>query len=249
VEFHQGSSYPSTITSQNSLSTKRLLSEISLPARAYRRKEGLTMTIYSTVVFIHVISAIGLFVALTAEGAILFRIRTVQNLAEARLFIRAFQRLRIIAIPSFLGILVGGLYLASNWGGGTFWIPFALGATLLIMLIGGLVTGRRVTRLEKALSSTENDVSVEALSAIKKDTALLLSYGLRGGLGLGIVFLMTAKPDLLGSLGALVAGCGAGLLGATWMRRTSNRIGTVGCPWSEARRLKMAQARLEEARS
>jgi hypothetical protein len=208
------------------------------------------MTIYSVVLFIHVVSAIGLFIALAAEGAILFRIRTAQSVEQVRFFIRAVQRLRIIAIPSFLGILVGGLYLASKWGGGTFWIPLALGATLLIMLIGGLVTGRRIARLKKVLSSTENDVSIKSLSAMTQDTALLLSYGLRAGLGLGIVFLMTTKPDLLGSLGAVAAGCGVGLLGAAWMRRTSNQIGTVGCLWSQARRLEPGQeTRFEEARS
>jgi hypothetical protein len=195
------------------------------------------MTIYSFVLFVHVVSAIGLFIALAAEGAIAFRIRSAQSLEQARFLVRAFQRLRIVAIPSFLGILVGGLYLASKWGRGTFWIPFALGATLLIMLIGGLITGRRIARLKKLLSSTENDGSPSGI----KDDALLLSYGLRAGLGLGIVFLMTAKPDLLGSLGALVAGCGAGLLAAAWMRQVSNRIGTVGCPLSQTRRLKAGQ--------
>jgi hypothetical protein len=59
---------------------------------------------------------------------------------------------------------------------------------------------------------------------------------------------MTAKPDLLGSLGALAAGCGAGLLGAAWVRRASNRIGTVRCLWSQTRPLKAGQkARFEEA--
>jgi hypothetical protein len=206
------------------------------------------MTIYSTVLFIHVVSAIGLFIALAAEGAIVFRIRTAQSVDETRFFVGVFQRLRIVTIPSFLGVLVGGLYLASKWGRGILWIPLALGATLLIMLIGGFVTGVRIARLRKVLSSAENDVSIEALLAMTKDTALLLSYGLRVGLGLGIVFLMTAKPDLLGSLGALAAGCGAGLLGAAWIRRASNRIGTVRCLWSQTRRLKAGQkARFEEA--
>jgi hypothetical protein len=206
------------------------------------------MTIYYTVLFIHVVSVIGLFIALAAEGAILFRIRTAQSVDETRFFVGAFQRLRIVAIPSFLGILVGGLYLASKWGRGTFWIPFALGATLLIMLIGGLVTGKRIARLRNALSSDEIDVPIKAISAKTKDNALLISYGLRAGLGLGILFLMTAKPDLPGSLGALAAGCGAGLLGAAWMRRASNRIGTVRCLWSQTRRLEAGQkARFEEA--
>jgi len=206
------------------------------------------MTIYYTVLFIHVVSVIGLFIALAAEGAILFRIRTAQSVDETRFFVGAFQRLRIVAIPSFLGILVGGLYLASKWGRGTFWIPFALGATLLIVLIGGLVTGKRIARLRNALSSDEIDLPIKAISAKTKDNALLISYGLRAGLGLGIVFLMTAKPDLPGSLGALAAGCGAGLLGAAWMRRASNRIGTVRCLWSQTRRLEAGQkARFEEA--
>ncbi len=123
------------------------------------------MTIYYTVLFIHVVSVIGLFIALAAEGAILFRIRTAQSVDETRFFVGAFQRLRIVAIPSFLGILVGGLYLASKWGRGTFWIPFALGATLLIMLIGGLVTGKRIARLRNALSSDEIDLPIKAISA------------------------------------------------------------------------------------
>jgi hypothetical protein len=206
------------------------------------------MTFYSTVLFIHVVSAIGLFIALAAEGAIVFRIRTARSVEEARFFIRVFQRLRIVAIPSFLGVLVGGMYLASKWGRGILWIPSALGATLLIMLIGGFVTGIRIARIGKVLSSTENDVSIEALLTMTKDTALLLSYGLRAGLGLGIVFLMTTKPDLLGSLGALAAGCGGGLLGAAWMRRASNRIGTVPCLWSPMRGLKAGEkARFEAA--
>src|SRR6267378_966696 len=133
------------------------------------------MTIYYTVLFIHVVSVIGLFIALAAEGAILFRIRTARSVDETQFFVGALQRLRIIAIPSFIGILIGGVYLASKWGRGTFWIPFALGATLLIMLIGGFVTGIRIARLKKVLLSAENDVSREALSAMTKDAVLLLS--------------------------------------------------------------------------
>jgi hypothetical protein len=190
------------------------------------------MTIYAVVLFIHVVSAIALFIALAAEGPLVFRIRSAQSVQEAHFFIRAFQRLRIIAIPSYLGVLLAGMYLASNWGGGTFWIPSALGATVLIMLLGGFVTGRRIARLKKVLLSTENDVSAEVLTTIAKDNALLLSYALRAGLGLGIVFLMTAKPGLTASLGAVSAGCAAGLLGALCMRRAFSRIAKGHCRWN-----------------
>lgn len=181
------------------------------------------MTIYSAVLFIHVISGIGLFLALAAEGAIVFRIRSAQSVGETRFFIRVFQRLRIIAIPSFLGVLLGGMYLASKWGRGIFWIPLALGGTLLIMLIGGLVTGRRIARLRKVLSNTENNAPMDAVSAMAKDRALLLSFGVRVGLSLGIVFLMTAKPGLVSSIVALGVGCIVGLFVVRRMRRIANR--------------------------
>jgi hypothetical protein len=132
------------------------------------------MTIYSVVLFIHVVSAIGLFVALAAEGVVLFRIRSAQSTEEARFFIGAFQRLRVIAIPAFLGILVGGLYLASKYGGGTFWIPLGLGATLLIMVVGGIVTGRKMFRLKSALSKTENVTSFDPIRTGRSDNALIL---------------------------------------------------------------------------
>jgi hypothetical protein len=208
------------------------------------------MTIYYAILFIHVVSAMGLFITLAAEGAIFFRIRAAESIDETQFFVRAFQRLRIVAIPCFLGVLVGGLYLASKWGRGTYWIPFALGATLLILLIGGLVTGIRMARLRNLLSSEVIDLPIEAIAAKTKENALLISYGLRAGLGLGIVFLMTAKPDLPGSLGALAAGCGAGLLGAAWMGRASNRVGTIPCLSSPTRRIDAGQkARWEQAQS
>jgi hypothetical protein len=180
------------------------------------------MTMYSAVLFVHVASAIAVFIVLAAEGAILFRLRSAQSMEETRFFVGALHHLRLVAIPAFLGVLVGGLYLGSKFGAGTYWIPSALAATLLIMLIGGFVTGRRTSRMRKALASDEIDMPVETISAMTKANALLISYGLRTGLAMGIVFLMTAKPELAPSLAALGAGCVLGLLMARGMRRISD---------------------------
>ena len=190
------------------------------------------MSIYSVILFIHVVSAIALFVGLTLEGGIFIRVRSAENLEQLRLFVRVFQRLRIIYIPSFVGILVGGLYLGSKYGGGTFWIPVALGSTLMIALVGGLVTGRRMARLEKALTNDQTTVSFPSMMAMSKDNALVVSYGLRIGLSLGIVFLMTTKPPLMPSLAAIGAGVVAGLIAAAGVPRISNRIGTSCGQWS-----------------
>src|ERR1700730_8601485 len=110
------------------------------------------ISVLSAVLFVHVLSAIALFAELALEAAILVRVRSAENIEQARASVRAFQRLRQIAIPAFLGVLAGGLYLASRYGSGTIWIPLSLAATLLIMLVGGLITGRRMARLQRELS-------------------------------------------------------------------------------------------------
>jgi hypothetical protein len=108
------------------------------------------------------------------------------------------------------------------------------------MLIGGLISGRRTARLRKALSSDQTDASIEAISAEisgkTKDNALLISYGLRIGLAMGIVFLMTAKPELTLSIVALGLGCVIGLVIARGIRRVTERSSKECSPWNWAAR-------------
>jgi len=187
------------------------------------------MSLYSFVLFTHVMSAIGLFVGLTLEGFVSIRIGRAADTEQIRFFTRAFDRLRWIFIPSFAGILLGGLYLGYRYGGGTFWIPAALIATLAIMIIGGLMTGRPMSRLKKA--TVDAEIAFHSLSTQAKSPQLALSYGLRVGLALGIVFLMTAKPDVWPSTFALIVGCIAGVAVASGIRKNWTRTG-AGCgPW------------------
>ena len=85
-------------------------------------------------------------------------------------------------------------------------------------------------QLKKTLARTGG--AFEAASARANDKLLALSYGLRCGLALGIVFLMTGKPGLWTSVIALVAGCAVGLFIAFGLGRISNR-NEMGCGlWS-----------------
>jgi len=186
------------------------------------------MHLYWFVLFIHVLSAIGLFVGLVLEGFVSVRMGRAMDANEMGFFIRAFDRLRWIFIPSGAGILFGGLYLGSKYGGGTFWIPAALIATLAIIIIGGLIMGRGVAKLRKALA--DRDIAFDVLSAKARSAPMALSYGLRAGLALGIVFLMTAKPDGWVSFSALIAGCLSGLFIAYGIRGIWNR-GEACVPW------------------
>jgi len=170
------------------------------------------MNISSAGLFIHVLSAMSVFAALALEAAVLLRIRSSLNAGQARASVLSFHRLRAIAMPSFLGALGSGLYLAYRYGGGTAWIPASLIAMLLIMLVGGTVTGIKMARLKKLLSTTGEAVADEAVLIRTHDETLVLSYGFRLGLAVGIVFLMTVRPNLVLSVIALASATLVGMI-------------------------------------
>jgi hypothetical protein len=176
---------------------------------------------FSFVLFIHVLSAMALFIAIALEGALLFRLRSAHDRGELRFPVNAFRRLGMIYGPAFLGLLVGGIYLASKLRSEAAWIPLALAATLLMAITGGLMTGRKMSRLRKRLG-TEADSQESLLSAAKSKT-LVVSYGFRAGLAVGIVFLMSTMPSLALSLVALGTGAGGGILVALRLQRFSVR--------------------------
>ncbi len=186
------------------------------------------MNVFSFVLFIHVLSAIAMFIGLALEGVILFRLMSAGTLTELQFFVRAARRLGIVYAPAFVGIILGGIYLASQLGSHAAWIPLALGATFLLLLVGGVVTGRAMSRLKKAVS--QEAASLESISAQARSKSLVLSYGFRAGLAVGIVFLMSAMPSLIPSITALVVASLIGVLLAIRVRGVSERIQN-DCGW------------------
>jgi hypothetical protein len=97
------------------------------------------------------------------------------------------------------------------------------------MLIGGLMTGRPMGRLKKAIVNAET--GFDALSVQARSRQLALSYALRVGLALAIVFLMTAKPDVWPSAVALIVGCIAGLAIASAISKIWARTSVACGAW------------------
>ena len=131
---------------------------------------------FSLALFIHVLSAMGLFGAIALEGASLARRRHaggdgVPATDDARLAGR-------LGGISMLAILVSGGYLMGTaWGWRAAWLDVAL-LTLVATVTIGILTATRVSR-------------VELQSA---------SFALRSALFACIVFLMTVKPNLAEAL-------------------------------------------------
>jgi xanthosine utilization system XapX-like protein len=191
------------------------------------------MTLFSFVLFIHVLSAMAIFVAFAFEGVILLRLRSAETLEQLGFPSSSFRRLGPVYGVAFAGILFGGIYLAASLHLKSPWIPVALLATVVLLGVGGVVTGRRMSRIRRVLAQA--DTTFAALSPIARSSSLLVSYGFRAGMLVGIVFLMTAMPALLPSLIALTVTTVAGTLLALRFRRVRLKSSSF-CPRPAASR-------------
>jgi hypothetical protein len=174
--------------------------------------------------FAHVTSAMAVFVGLALEGVALQQLWAADDYEPARRAVLAFHRLRLIYFPAFLGILLGGGYLAYRYGSGTGWIPVSLVATLGMMVVGGTVTGRRFARLRRTLSTVADRATFASFRVETQSAVLTNVYGFRVGLTLGIVFLMTVQPELTPSVIALLS---AAVLGTSVTMLATSRAFTM----------------------
>jgi hypothetical protein len=172
------------------------------------------MTLYTLALFLHVTGALGLFVAIGLEWASLPRLRRAASVEQAHTWLGVLGALGPIGGPSALTLLVTGIYMMLRAWRGAAWPGIGLLAMVLIVVLGGVLTGRRVTALRHAVPA-ESAPLPQALRERLHDPVLVLSARLRAALALGVVFIMCTKPGVAGSLtamgAALVIGLVAGL--------------------------------------
>lgn len=156
------------------------------------------MTLYSLVLFAHVVSVLALFACLSMETLSLFHLGRASTLSEIRPWIEPVPGLSAIALGSLLVILGSGIYLTIRMSGFSLaWIDVAMGA-LFVMAPLGAGTGRRMRHI-RSLSASSQANQPRVLKLLLQPY-LKISLATRIAVFLGIVLLMTAKPDLTASL-------------------------------------------------
>jgi hypothetical protein len=125
---------------------------------------------------------------------LLFVLLTIEGVGLRQGFMAARLN-RVLGPISALAILVPGLYMSASHWGWKGWVVVGITAWLFIAVAGtatgiGLLAGRLTTRAAAA------------------------SWSIRVGIALGVVFIMTVKPDLPLAITAVAAGAALGGAGA-----------------------------------
>ncbi len=168
------------------------------------------MTFYSFVLFVHVTAMLGLCAALSFEVLSLLHLRRVSTSTEARRWIEPVPALSLIGMGSIFVVFFSGVYLAMRMSAfGLAWPRVTVGALLLIAPLGAM-TGRRMRAIRRT-SADDQTINSELRSRLQ-DPFLKVSLGIRIAVFLGIVLLMTSKPELWESITIVGTSAAVGLL-------------------------------------
>ena len=168
---------------------------------------------YSIALFLHIVGALVYFIALGLEQASLVYLRRATLVEQARDWLSVFSSLRLLGPISLVVILLSGFYMMATSLGWTGWIIVALFSLILIAVIGGIVAGPRMGAIGQMIAKESGTVSF-ALRERLSDPLFSISMQVRTAIALGIVFLMTVKPDLIGSVITLAVAVIIGLVAA-----------------------------------
>lgn len=184
------------------------------------------MNIYPILVFLHVVGAVGIFVAFTIEAVALAGLQRAERTADARVWMTLLRPAGRFAPIASLVTLVTGIWMMVKWWGPRPWIQFALVTVVAMAIFGGGVTGRRMRRLGPLLPAEMGETLSPAFRSVSTSRALAASLRARIAGGVGILALMTLKPDLAGSLIITGLAIGVGVLASvrSWRRSEAQSI-------------------------
>jgi hypothetical protein len=102
---------------------------------------------------------------------------------------------------SVILILLPGLYLViSTWGWGNGWVDFSLAALIIMTLMGPIINLRRLKAILKAANEVTDDLPSTGLLEKVRDRVLWNSVSIMTMFTVAILFLMTLKLSMVGSV-------------------------------------------------
>jgi hypothetical protein len=176
------------------------------------------MNEYSVVLFVHIVGALGVFMALGLEWTGLTQLRSATAGEQVRAWMSVLKNVRKVGFISMLTTVITGIYLMVRFWGGVAWIIVTLGSLVLIIALAQALTAPRMAAVGQALAMSKGAITQEFYTRASHPR-LWISIQTRAAIALGIVFLKIAKPDLIGSLLAVGVAIVLGILSSLYMPR------------------------------
>lgn len=161
------------------------------------------MTVFSVVLFLHLLGAVALFIGYGIEWTASSLFRNASSAEQVRAWLRVFKVSPPLSGAGLGVVLLSGGYLASLSGAmKQGWIPATLIAIFFALLLGFGLILPRMKGIRAALPSGGDPLSAQLRERLS-DPVLLTAIRVRVLLVTGIVFLMAAKISFVFSLVAI----------------------------------------------
>ncbi len=168
---------------------------------------------YALVLFFHLGGAVVTFMGVGTLFFSTVALRRARRTEEVLSLAWIFEMGTMLGFAGILVVAASGLYLAwTVWGLGRSWVLVAIAASVLMSPVWPVIVVPRIERvIHEARSSPAGPVS-PALAAHLNDPVAKLGALAVIGVLVGLVFLMTLKPPLTGSIAAMLVSIAVCLL-------------------------------------
>lgn len=175
------------------------------------------MTNYSLALFFHFVGLVMLFIGYGLEWIVSAFLRGAATTDQVRAWLRVYRTSLPVSGPGLLVLILSGAYLAQVSGAmKSGWLSASFIAIFFALVIGFVLILPRVKAIRAALP--EGSALPTNAAALLRAPGLPTLIRVRAMLALGIVYLMTAKPDTFtSSLLVLAAAIVLGLLASAPM--------------------------------
>ena len=171
------------------------------------------MSFYPYALLLHILGVLGLFILWGLELTCMLCLRRARTVAQCREWGRLSRVVLNLFPVMVLLILTGGITMVIlAWGWTHAWIDLALGLLVLMATLGPTLQGRRLTALYAEAVAAPDGPVTSALQRKIQDRVAWGSVLTMGGTMLGIVALMTLKPDWIEAIAIIIVAALLGLM-------------------------------------
>lgn len=180
---------------------------------------------YSIALFIHILGAVTLFIAVSLIIVAFVRMRGASTLEQVREWAAVANVAGKSMIFISLVILAPALYMVSSaWGWTTPWVIAALVTFVVLAIMGATMNGKTIEQVVAMARAAEPGPIPDELRSQLLAPRLWLAEAIRLALLIGILCLMTIKPDMLFSWLLLAGMFLLGIILGVLVQRSPKRI-------------------------